>query len=135
MSAQRDLVITRDIAVPREKLYRCWTEGMLSLELRPKTHVGGGLTIYHGYGLVVNDHAHIGRNVVLRNGISIGNREPGGGCPRIGDGVQIGAGAIVIGDIEIGNQARIAAGAVVIHSVPAAATAVGNPARVLGIAA
>jgi len=121
----------RPAAVVPVALYRAWTEGVLAMELRPRTRVGGGLTIFHGFGIVVNDHAVIGAGVVLRNGVVIGNSRPGGGCPVIGDGVEFGAAAIVIGDVEIGPGARIGAGAVVVRPVPAGRTAVGNPARLL----
>lgn len=113
-------------------LYRFWTEWVLSLELRPKTRVGGGLTLYHGYALTVNDHTVIGAGVTLRNSVTIGNRTPDGGCPRIGDGVVFGAGAIVIGDIEVGDGARIGAGAVVVKDVRPGVAVVGNPAREVG---
>lgn len=116
-------------------LYRFWTEFGIGMELRPKTRLGGGTTIYHGYGLVVNDHARIGRRVVLRNAVTIGQRTPGGPCPVIGDDVEIGAGALLLGGIRIGNGARIGAGAVVLGDVPDGAAAVGNPARVLPPAA
>ncbi len=112
-------------------LYRGWTEMLLGLELRPRTRIGGGLTIYHGYGLVVNDHTRIGRRVTLRNGVTIGHREEGGPSPVIEDGVVLGAGAIVLGGITVGAGARIGAGAVVLRDVPAGRTAVGNPARLL----
>ena len=112
-------------------LYRAWTEGMLGIELRPRTRVGAGLTIYHGFGLVVNDHVVLGAGVTLRNGVTIGNRTPDGACPVIGDGVEFGAGAIVIGDLDVGAGARIGAGAVVVKPVPAFRSVVGNPARLL----
>lgn len=115
-------------------LYRFWTEFGIGLELRPKTRVGGGLTIYHGYGLVVNDHTRIGSDVVIRNGVTIGHRIDGGPTPIIGTGVQLGAGAIVLGGVTIGAGARIGAGAVVLTDVPAGASAVGNPARIIGAA-
>lgn len=129
--AMRDPLHPRLLGMLVVAAYRAWTEFSIGLELRPKTRVGGGLTIYHGYALVVNDHAVIGRRVVLRNGITIGQRIPGGPTPVIGDDVEIGAGAIVLGDITIGDGARIGAGAVVLIDVPAGAAAVGNPARVL----
>jgi putative colanic acid biosynthesis acetyltransferase WcaB len=116
-------------------LYRTWTEWALGLELRPKTRVGGGLTIYHGFALTVNDHTVIGSGVTVRNSVTIGNRTPGGGCPVIGDGVEFGAGAIVIGDIVIGAGARIGAGAVVVKDVRRGAAVVGNPAREVGVRA
>lgn len=122
---------TRLRAVVPVALYRAWTEGMLGMELRPRTRVGAGLTVYHGFGIVVNDHAVIGAGVTLRNGVTIGNRTPDGGCPVIGDGVEFGAGAIVIGDLDVGAGARIGAGAVVVKSVPRFRSAVGNPARLI----
>ena len=111
--------------------YRFWTEWFLGIELRPRTTVGGGLTIFHGFGIVVNDHAVIGERVTLRNGVVIGNRTPGGQCPVIGDDVEFGANALVIGDIHIGRGARIGAGATVVRSVPAGRTVVGAAARML----
>ncbi len=112
-------------------LHRFLSEFMLQMELRPRTSVGPGLTIHHGFGLVVNDGAVIGNHVTLRNGVSIGHARRGGGSPRIGDHVDIGAGAIVIGEIVVGHDAIIGAGAVVVRDVPVGAVVAGNPARVL----
>lgn len=109
--------------------YRLFTEMLLGIELRPKTLVGPGLAIYHGFGLVVNDHCEIGSRVKLRNGVTIGNREDGGPVPRVGDDVEIGAGAIILGGIELGNGCRVGAGSVVLRSVDEGVTVVGNPAR------
>lgn len=122
---------TRPVAVLPVTAYRFWTEWCLGLELRPRTRVGGGLTIYHGFGIVVNDHAVLGERVVLRNGVTIGNRSPDGGSPVIGDDVEIGAGATVIGDLRVGRGARIGAGAVVVHAVPEGRSVVGPAARML----
>lgn len=123
---------TRLRAVLPVTLYRFWTEWSLGLELRPRTRVGGGLTIYHGFGIVVNDHVVLGDRVTLRNGVTIGNRTPDGESPVIGDGVQLGAGATVIGDLRIGAGAKVGAGAVVLHSVPARSSVVGPAARLIG---
>ncbi len=116
-------------ALPFVAVYRLWTEFFLSMELRPKTIVGPGLTIYHGYSLVVNDQTVIGKNVVLRNGVVLGHKYPGGGCPVLRDGVIVGAGAIILGPVIIGEDACIGAGAVVVHDVSPGETVVGNPAR------
>lgn len=121
----------RRSSLPAQLLYRFFTEFILGMELRPKTSVGGGLTIYHGYGLVIHDHCTIGTNVTLRNGVTIGQSVPGGGVPVIGDGVIIGANATIIGDISIGSGSIIGAGAVVVKSVPANSVSVGNPSRII----
>ena len=110
--------------------YRFVTEWILGIELRPKTVVGGGLRLYHGVGIVVNDHTVLGRNVILRHGVTLGHARPGGGCPVVEDGVEFGAGAIVLGDIRLGVNAVVGAGAVVTRDVPSNSLAVGNPAQI-----
>jgi putative colanic acid biosynthesis acetyltransferase WcaB len=110
--------------------YRFITEFILGIELRPRTSVGPGLSIYHGFSIVVNDHAIIGKDVKLRHNVTIGHLRPGGPSPVIGDGVEFGAGAIVLGGVHIGDGAVIGAGAVVTKDVPAGYVAVGNPATI-----
>src|SRR3954463_230462 len=126
-----DLQRPRPASYPFIAVYRLMTEWILGMELRPKTSVGEGLSIFHGFGLVVNDHAVIGAHVQLRNGVTIGHRAPGGRCPVLLDDVEVGANAVIVGDIVIGRGARVGAGAVVLESVPDGATVVGNPARQL----
>jgi putative colanic acid biosynthesis acetyltransferase WcaB len=128
-----DQLQARPIAIPAIVLHRFVTEFILGIELRPKTRIGCGLRIYHGTGLVVNDNSVIGKEVILRNGVTIGHQFPGGGSPVIGDNVSIGAGAILLGEIIVGNNAVIGAGTVLTKSVPPGAVVVGNPARVLRI--
>ncbi|RQM32216.1 serine O-acetyltransferase [Rhodococcus ruber] len=121
----------RKISYPLVMLYRIVSELLFGVELRPKTRVGDGLTIFHGYGLVVNNSAVIGRNVTLRNGVTIGSRRNGGACPVLEDGVEVGAGAVILGGIVIGSGSKIGAGSVVLNSVPSGSVAVGNPARLI----
>lgn len=111
-------------------IYRIAVEWVLGIELRPKTKVGPGLRLYHGVGLVINDGAILGRNVTVRHGVTIGSAQHGGPSPNVGDDVEIGAGAILLGNITIGRGASIGAGAVVLRDVPAGCVARGNPARI-----
>jgi serine acetyltransferase len=128
-AAMGDLEKPRLVSIPFVIFHRLFTEFFLGIELRPKTRVGTGFTIYHGTGLVVNDHARIGRNVTVRNGVTIGHQVAGGGSPLIRDGVVIGASALVLGEIEIGEGAVIGAGSVVVKSVEAYTSVAGNPAK------
>ena len=125
----QDNELPRRRSLPIVILYRAMTEFVLGIELRPKTVIGPGLTIYHGFGLVVNDHAILGAGVTLRNGVVIGNKQDGGACPTIDDGVVVGANAVIIGGIHIGERAQIGAGAVVTKNVRPGAVVAGNPAR------
>jgi putative colanic acid biosynthesis acetyltransferase WcaB len=99
--------------------------------------IEGGLVIFHGQGIVIHDKARIGRNCMLRHGITIGTslskmRVDNNPCvPTIGDNCNIGAGAIIIGDISIGDDASIGAGTVVTKSVPAGGVMVGSSARLI----
>ncbi len=89
----------------------------------------GGLCILHGFGIVINSNCEIGKNCTILQNVTIGwNKD---GCPKIGDDVYIGAGAIIIGNIIIGNNVKIGAGTVVTKNVPDNCTVVGNPARII----
>lgn len=105
-----------------------WTMG---IELDYRTKVGPGLMLYHAVGLVVHSDVVIGAGVMLRHCTTIGLRDGKKPCPVIGDGVEIGANAVVIGPIHVGNGAIIGAGAVVLQDVPPGAVAAGNPARII----
>ena len=117
--------------------YRVIVEWFLGVELPWKTRVGSGLRLDHGQGLVVNDQTVIGKNCHLRHATTIGNKlKPDGsysGSPVIGDSVDIGAHVVVLGELKIGDRAVIGAGSVVTKDVPAGATVVGVPARVLKV--
>lgn len=92
--------------------------------------IGGGLTIYHGHGTVVNLYKG-GKNLSVYQGVTIGNKGNGSRSeitPTIGDNVSICANATVIGGIKIGNNVVIGAGSVVTKDVPDNCVAYGNPA-------
>ena len=105
--------------------YRLVVEWMLGVELPPQVQAGPGLRIRHGQGLVVNTGTVLGRDVMLRHNVTIGNIRRGPGdttaCPVIGDGVELGAGAVVVGPVTVGDGALIGANAVVSSDVPAGA--------------
>jgi serine O-acetyltransferase len=96
------------------------------------TAIGPRLRLPHPNVIVLNAAAQLGADVVLRHGVTIGSRRGSFDCPLIGDRVDIGAGASVIGEISVGDDARIGIGAVVLRDVPAGGTAYGNPAVVTG---
>jgi serine O-acetyltransferase len=101
------------------------------LEIAVSQDIGGGLYIAHPYGMVVMPE-RIGKNCSIVHNVTIGLRNENA-FPSIGDDVFIGAGARVLGGILVGDGAKIGANAVVIDNVPAGATVVGIPARVVSI--
>jgi len=102
------------------------------IDLPCETRVGQRLRIEHFGGIIISGDTVIGDDVVLRNGVTIGLRHTGKpGAPRIGNRVDIGAGAKILGTITIGDDAVIGANAVVLKDVPPGALAVGVPARVI----
>jgi putative colanic acid biosynthesis acetyltransferase WcaB len=128
-------MLLKIIFFPYLMFYRFFVEWSLGIELPRKLRAGKNLIFYHGQGLVVNYKAIIGEGCTLRNGVTIGHKKLSDGtlsnCPKIGNNVDIGANACIIGDITIGDNCSIGAGAVVVKSIPANSVAVGNPARVL----
>ena len=127
--------LVRMMTLPILVGYRVFVEWLLCVELPAKTQVGGGLRIYHGHALVVNDHTIIGRNCILRHCTTIGCAllpdDTQGPSPVIGDNVELGSNVCIIGGIHIGDGAQLGAGTVVVKDVPAGAVVVGNPARII----
>lgn len=123
--------------IPFLMFYRVLVEWFLGIEIPAKTDIGVPLRLFHGQGLVVNDHSIIGRNCVLRHCTTIGHSllEDGsaGPSPIIGDDVEIGSNVCIIGAIQIGDRVRVGAGSVVVKDVPSGAVVVGNPARIVKV--
>jgi serine O-acetyltransferase len=114
------------------KIARTVCQMLTGVELPCETKVGRRLRIEHFGGIIISGDAVIGDDVILRNGVTIGLKRTGQrGAPRIGNRVDIGAGAKILGDISIGDDAVIGANAVVLKNVPPGAFAVGIPARII----
>jgi serine O-acetyltransferase len=93
--------------------------------------IGGGLRIWHFGGIVLNPDTVIGKNCTLRHGVTIGNRKSEHDVPVIGDNVDIGVGAVIMGAVVVGDNVSIGANAVVLCDVPDNHIAVGVLARVI----
>ncbi|MCI1966007.1 MAG: serine O-acetyltransferase [Oscillospiraceae bacterium] len=103
------------------------------IEIHPGATIGKGLFIDHGMGVVIGETAEIGDNCTLYQGVTLGGtgKDHGKRHPTLGSNVLVGAGAKILGPFHVGDNARVAAGAVVLEEVPANATAVGVPARIV----
>ena len=111
---------------------RRWAIAACGIDILPRADLGGGCIIAHGIGLVIGGRTVIGEDCTLLHGVTLGEaRFDELDCPRLGDRVTVGAGAIVLGGITIGDDALIGAGSVVISDVPPGAVVAGVPARVL----
>ncbi|PWA73197.1 serine acetyltransferase 1,1 [Artemisia annua] len=106
---------------------------VFAVDIHPGAKLGKGILFDHATGVVVGETAVIGNNVSILHHVTLGGTGKAGGDrhPKIGDGVLIGAGATILGNVKIGAGAKIGAGSVVLIDVPPRATAVGNPARLV----
>lgn len=104
------------------------------VDIHPAARIGTGVMIDHAHSIVIGETATVGNDVSMLHSVTLGGtgKEDGDRHPKIGDGVMIGAGAKVLGNIRVGHHSRIAAGSVVLHEVPCCKTVAGVPARVIG---
>ena len=101
------------------------------IEIHPGATIGKRLFIDHGFGVVIGETAIVGDDVLIYHGVTLGGVSTSSGKrhPTIGDGVMIGCGAKILGDIVIGDNAKIGANAVVLCDVAPDTTLVGIPAK------
>ncbi|HUS54325.1 MAG TPA: serine O-acetyltransferase [Thermohalobaculum sp.] len=107
---------------------------VFGVDIHPAARVGKGIMIDHAHSIVIGETAVVGDDVSMLHSVTLGGTGKAGGDrhPKIGDGVLIGAGAKVLGNITVGNCSRIAAGSVVLEDVPPCKTVAGIPARIVG---
>lgn len=110
------------------------TSEMFGVDIHPAARIGQGIMIDHAHSIVIGETAVVGDNVSMLHSVTLGGtgKEDGDRHPKIGDGVLIGAGAKVLGNIKVGEYSRIAAGSVVLSDVPRCSTVAGVPAKIVG---
>ncbi|MEL6102553.1 MAG: serine O-acetyltransferase [Pseudomonadota bacterium] len=128
--------------------HQLWTDGKYDLayffqmriseifgvDIHPAARLGQGIMIDHAHSIVIGETAVVGDNVSMLHSVTLGGtgKEEEDRHPKIGDGVLIGAGAKVLGNIKVGNCSRVAAGSVVLQEVPPCKTVAGIPAKIVG---
>lgn len=126
----------------------CWTQGRISMayylqsrisevygvDIHPNARIGRGVMMDHATSIVIGETAVVGDDVSMLHSVTLGGtgKEDGDRHPKIGNGVLLGAGAKVLGNITVGHCARVAAGSVVTREVPPNTTVAGVPAKVVG---
>jgi serine O-acetyltransferase len=109
------------------------TRWITGIEIHPGAQIGNRFFIDHGMGVVIGETAIIGDDVTLYHGVTLGGTtwDKGKRHPTLHDGVVVGAGARILGPFEVGKNARVGSNAVVTKPVPANATVVGIPGRII----
>ncbi|WP_343152830.1 serine O-acetyltransferase [Buchnera aphidicola] len=106
---------------------------IFSVDIHPAAKIGSGVILDHATGIVIGETASIGNNVQILHSVTLGSigGEKGDRHPKIRNGVMIGAGAKILGNIKIGSNAKIGANAVVLSSIPSNTTVVGVPGKIV----
>lgn len=110
-----------------------WIRNHHGIELPPTAQIGRRLHLIHWGGVVIHKYATLGDDCTILHGATLGaaGDVDRAKAPRLGDGVQVGAGAVILGAVVIGDRAKIGPNALVTMDVPADATAFADPARVI----
>ena len=108
---------------------------VFGIDIHPAARFGRGIMFDHGTGIVIGETAVLGDDISILHGVTLGGsgKEAGDRHPKVGNGVMIGANASILGNIRIGHCAKIGAGSVVVRDVDAQTTVVGVPAKTVGV--
>src|SRR6266513_2636546 len=114
-----------------------WGRWLTGIEIHPGATIGRRVFIDHGMGVVIGETAEIGDDCTLYHGVTLGgvSWDKGKRHPTLGKGVVVGAGAKILGPVIVGDGAKVGSNSVVVKPVPAGATVVGIPARIVEHAA
>ncbi len=109
------------------------TRSLTGIEIHPGAKIGKGVFIDHGMGVVIGETTEIGNRCLLYQGVTLGGtgKTHGKRHPTLSENVVVGAGAKILGAIKVGTNTRIGAGSVVVRDVEANSTVVGIPGRVV----
>jgi len=107
---------------------------VFQIDIHPAAKIGSGIMLDHGTGIVIGETAVVGDNVSILHHVTLGGsgKKDVDRHPKIGNGVLIGAGSSVLGNVRVGNGVQIGAGSLVIEEIPEDSVVVGVPAKVIG---
>lgn len=107
---------------------------VFAVDIHPAARIGKGILLDHGTGVVIGETAVVGDRVSMLQGVTLGGtgKEIGDRHPKIGEGVLIGAGATILGNLTVGKGAMVAAGSLVLKDIPPHSMVAGTPANVIG---
>jgi serine O-acetyltransferase len=110
-----------------------WARLFTGIEIHPGAEIGHRLFIDHGMGVVIGETSVVGDDVTLYQGVTLGGtgKDKGKRHPTLGNGVVVGTGAKVLGNITVGDNCRVGAGSVVLRSIPDNSTIVGVPGHIV----
>jgi serine O-acetyltransferase len=110
-----------------------WARLFTGIEIHPGAEIGHRLFIDHGMGVVIGETSVLGDDVTLYQGVTLGGtgKDKGKRHPTLGNGVVVGTGAKVLGNITVGDNCRVGAGSVVLRSIPDNSTIVGVPGHIV----
>ena len=123
-------VVRKVLLIPYYIFFRLF-ESLFGMSIPKEAVIGPGLRIWHFGQIFIHPDVIIGKQCTIRQGVTIGNKYEGSGCPTIGDNVDIGANSMILGGIKVGSNSTIGAMTLVNKDVPENCIAVGIPAKII----